>query len=198
MKDKFKEFSGTFGFAASLVENFVTTQLMDKEQLDSNIKKIVEAIKERVSPYKVKVEVKTLDNFKGELPKYETELASGLDVRAQIDEEVIILPGERVLIPTGLSFAIPKGYEIQVRPRSGWALKKGISVPNTPGTIDADYRGELKVILINHGEEPVVIEDGDRVAQIVLCPVVQLDWVEVEELDSTERGAGGFGSTGKQ
>ncbi len=198
MKDKFKDFTNSFGLIASVVEGFVTSQLLDKDQFDKNLKKFAELIKEKVSPYNVSVQVKTLSNFKGELPKYETDLASGLDVRAQLEEEVIITPGERVLIPTGLSFAIPKGYEIQVRPRSGWALKKGISVPNTPGTIDADYRGELKVILINHGEEPVIIEDSDRVAQIVLCPVVQLAWDRVSELDETERGSGGFGSTGKQ
>jgi dUTP pyrophosphatase len=111
-------------------------------------------------------------------------------------EDVAIAPGARHAVATGLSVAIPEGYEIQVRPRSGLALKHGITVPNTPGTIDSDYRGELKVILINLGSEPFAIARGDRVAQLVLAPVVKAAWEEVEELDATERGAGGFGSTG--
>jgi dUTP pyrophosphatase len=111
-------------------------------------------------------------------------------------EDVTIAPGARHAVATGLALAIPQGYEIQVRPRSGLALKHGITVPNTPGTIDSDYRGELKVILINHGTEPFAIARGDRVAQLVLAPVVQAAWDEVAELDATERGEGGFGSTG--
>jgi dUTP pyrophosphatase len=111
-------------------------------------------------------------------------------------EEVTIAPGARHAVATGLALAIPQGYEIQVRPRSGLALKHGITVPNTPGTIDSDYRGELKVILINLGPEPFAIARGDRVAQLVLAPVVQAAWAEVEQLDATERGEGGFGSTG--
>lgn len=111
-------------------------------------------------------------------------------------EELTLAPGARHAVATGLALAIPPGYEIQVRPRSGLALKHGISVPNTPGTIDSDYRGELKVILINHGTESFPIARGDRVAQLVLAPVVQAAWVEAEELDDTLRGAGGFGSTG--
>jgi dUTP pyrophosphatase len=111
-------------------------------------------------------------------------------------EDVTIEPGARHAVATGFAVAIPPGYEIQVRPRSGLALKHGISVPNTPGTIDSDYRGELKVILINHGAEPFAISRGDRVAQLVLAPVTQATWQEVDELDSTERGPGGFGSTG--
>lgn len=111
-------------------------------------------------------------------------------------EDVTLDPGARHAVATGLSVAIPQGFEIQVRPRSGLALKHGITVPNTPGTIDSDYRGELKIIMINHGAEPFAIARGDRVAQLVLAPVTQAAWVEVEELDATERGAGGFGSTG--
>jgi dUTP pyrophosphatase len=111
-------------------------------------------------------------------------------------EDVMIAPGGRHAVATGLAMAIPEGFEIQVRPRSGLALKHGITVPNTPGTIDSDYRGELKVILINHGSEPFEIRRGDRVAQLVLAPVTQASWLPVDELDETERGAGGFGSTG--
>lgn len=146
---------------------------------------------------KVQVKVKTLAHFKGELPKYETMGASGLDVRAQIDQGILLEPGQRIAIPTGITMEIPMGFEIQVRPRSGWALKEGMSVLNTPGTIDADYRGELKIILANLGQQVVKIQDQDRIAQIVLCPVTQLEWCSVDELSSTERGVGGFGSTGK-
>jgi dUTP pyrophosphatase len=146
---------------------------------------------------KVSVKVKKLENFKGELPKYQSRLASGLDVRAQISSEIVLKAGQRALVPTGLSFAIPEGYEIQARPRSGWAIRDGISLLNTPGTIDADYRGEVKIILINLGESDVTIRDQDRIAQLVLCPVLQADFAEVESLDETERGAGGFGSTGR-
>ena len=128
------------------------------------------------------------------LPAYATDGAAGMDVVSA--EDVTLAPGARQAVATGLAMAIPHGFEIQVRPRSGLALKHGITVPNTPGTIDSDYRGELKVILINHGAEPFVIARGDRVAQLVLAPVVQAAWNEVAELDATERGAGGFGSTG--
>lgn len=145
---------------------------------------------------KIKVRVKKLENFKGELPAYETTHASGFDLRAQLPEPVRLAPGGRVLIPTGLAFEIPPGFEIQIRPRSGWASKKGISVVNTPGTIDADYRGEVKIALIHLGQEAMEIVDQDRVAQAVLCPVVQADLVVSEELNETSRGAGGFGSTG--
>ncbi len=146
---------------------------------------------------KIPVQVKKLENFKGELPKYQTFHASGVDVRAQLDQPIEVMPGQRILVPTGLSFAIPAGYEIQARPRSGWAIKDGVSLLNTPGTIDADYRGEVKIILINLGEKTLTINDQDRIAQLVLCPVVQASFVEVNELDSTARGAGGFGSTGR-
>jgi len=143
----------------------------------------------------IKVEVKRLPHGEGlPLPAYATSGAAGMDVVSA--EDVTLAPGARHAVATGLAMAIPQGYEIQVRPRSGLALKHGITVPNTPGTIDSDYRGELKVILINLGTEPFVIARGDRVAQLVLAPVVQAAWDEVIELDATERGAGGFGSTG--
>lgn len=132
------------------------------------------------------------------LPAYETAHAAGMDLRAAVpaDEPLILKPGSRFAAPTGLAFALPEGFEGQVRPRSGLALKSGVTCLNTPGTIDADYRGEVKVILINLGEEEVVIRRGDRIAQLVVAPVVQAAWREVERLDETARGAGGFGSTG--
>ncbi|MET0248601.1 MAG: dUTP diphosphatase [Sphingobium sp.] len=128
------------------------------------------------------------------LPAYATPQAAGMDVVSA--EDVTILPGGRHAVATGFALAIPEGYEVQVRPRSGLALKHGISLPNTPGTIDADYRGELKIILINLGDAPFVIARGDRVAQLVAAPVQMARFAEVEELDETERGTGGFGSTG--
>ena len=141
------------------------------------------------------VRIKRLPHGQGlDLPAYATEGAAGMDIVSA--EDVTLAPGARHAVATGLSVAIPAGYEIQVRPRSGLALKHGISIPNTPGTIDSDYRGELKVILINHGAEPFAIARGDRVAQLVLAPVTQAAWNEVADLDETERGAGGFGSTG--
>ncbi len=146
---------------------------------------------------KVPLKIKKLSNFKGESPAYQSALASGFDVRAQLDRPVLLEPGERAMIATGLSFEISPGYEIQARPRSGLAAKHGISVVNTPGTIDADYRGEVKIILINHGIEAFEIKDQERIAQLVLAPVVQAQFEWVEELSSTERGAGGFGSTGR-
>ncbi|HTK71102.1 MAG TPA: dUTP diphosphatase [Croceibacterium sp.] len=147
------------------------------------------------SSERVAVEVKRLPHGEGlDLPGYATAGAAGMDVLSA--EDVTLAPGARHPVATGLSVAIPPGYEIQVRPRSGLALKHGISVPNTPGTIDSDYRGELKVILINHGAEPFPIHRGDRIAQLVLAPVTIAEWREVAELDSTDRGAGGFGSTG--
>ncbi len=143
----------------------------------------------------IPVQVKRLPHGEGlPLPAYATTGAAGMDVIAA--EDVTLAPGARHAVATGLALAIPEGFEIQVRPRSGLALKHGITVPNTPGTIDSDYRGELKVILINHGTEPFAIARGDRVAQLVLAPVVHAAWDEVAELDATERGAGGFGSTG--
>ena len=143
----------------------------------------------------VGVEVKRLPHGQGlDLPHYATVGSAGMDVVSA--ETMTIAPGARHAVATGLSLAIPQGYEIQVRPRSGLALKHGITVPNTPGTIDSDYRGELKVILINHSRESFSIARGDRVAQLVLAPVVQAAWKEVDELEATKRGEGGFGSTG--
>ncbi len=129
-----------------------------------------------------------------DLPAYASAGAAGMDIVAA--EDVTIAPAARHAVATGFAVAIPAGFEIQVRPRSGLALKHGITVPNTPGTIDSDYRGELKVILINHGSAPFAILRGDRIAQLVLAPVTQASWLEVTELDETARGAGGFGSTG--
>ena len=144
---------------------------------------------------RIAVQLKRLPHGEGlALPAYATDGAAGMDVLAA--EDATIAPGQRHAVATGLSVAIPAGYEIQVRPRSGLALKHGITVPNTPGTIDSDYRGELKVILINHGAEDFGIVRGDRVAQLVLAPVTQATWDEVDKLDDTARGAGGFGSTG--
>ena len=143
----------------------------------------------------VAVRVRRLPHGHGlALPSYATSGAAGMDVLAA--EHVTLAPGARHAVATGFALAIPSGYEIQVRPRSGLALKHGISVPNTPGTIDSDYRGELKVIVINHGSEAFAIARGDRIAQLVLAPVTLASWSEVDELDETERGAGGFGSTG--
>ena len=130
------------------------------------------------------------------LPKYETEGSSGLDLAANIDEQIKISPGKSQIIPTGLAVAIPKNFEIQIRPRSGLAANRQISVLNTPGTIDADYRGELKVILINLSDKVFVVEKGLRIAQMVLSPVIKAKLKEVTELDNTDRGSGGFGSTG--
>ena len=130
------------------------------------------------------------------LPKYETDGSSGLDLAACIDKNIEIKPGKSEIIPTGLAVAIPKNFEIQIRPRSGLAAKNQISVLNTPGTIDADYRGELKIILINLSDKSFIVEKGLRIAQMVLCPVVKAKLKEVDSLDVTERGLGGFGSTG--
>ncbi|UOF02356.1 dUTP diphosphatase [Bdellovibrio reynosensis] len=145
----------------------------------------------------LKVKIKKLENFHGELPAYQSAGASGFDVRAQLSGPVVLNPGEKAMIPTGLSFEIPLGYEIQARPRSGLAAKNGLTVLNTPGTIDADYRGEVKIILINLGNEPFTINDQERCAQLVIAPVYQAIFEVVNELGSTERGAGGFGSTGR-
>ncbi len=146
---------------------------------------------------KTRVRVKTLEHFKGELPKYETKAASGMDVRAQLAEVLCLEPMQRVLVPTGLSVEIPEGFEIQVRPRSGWAIREGLTVVNAPGTIDADYRGEIKIALINLGQQNIEIHDQDRVAQLVLCPVHQVQWDGSASLSDSGRNAGGFGSTGK-
>ena len=130
------------------------------------------------------------------LPKYETNGSSGMDLAANINANIDIDPGKTAIIPTGLALSIPKGFEVQIRPRSGLAAKQKISVLNTPGTIDADYRGEIKVILINLGQEPFKIEKGSRIAQMVVCPIVQAQLKEVDDLSETDRGKGGFGSTG--
>ncbi len=130
------------------------------------------------------------------LPRYETEDSSGLDLAANIDERIKILPGKSEIIPTGLAVAIPKNFEIQIRPRSGLAAKNQVSVLNTPGTIDADYRGEIKVILINLSDKVFVVEKGLRIAQMVVCPVIKVSLKEVTKLEITERGSSGFGSTG--
>ena len=132
------------------------------------------------------------------LPAYATPGSAGVDLRAHLPESIVLQPGERVLIPTGLSLALPDGFEAQVRPRSGLALKHGITVLNSPGTVDADYRGDVGVILINLGTEPFTIEPGDRIAQLVIAAYAQVEWTPVEVLPETERGSGGFGHTGTQ
>ena len=143
----------------------------------------------------IPVPIKRLPHFEGlELPAYATAGAAGMDVVAA--EDVTLAPGGRHAVATGLALAVPDGFELQVRPRSGLALKHGISLPNTPGTIDSDYRGELKIILINLGDRAFEVRRGDRIAQLVLAPVVRATWLKVDELDETQRGEGGFGSTG--
>jgi dUTP pyrophosphatase len=145
----------------------------------------------------VPVAVKRFPHGEGlPLPSYATAGAAGLDLLAAVDGEVTLAPGERRLIPTGIAIALPPGYELQVRPRSGLALRHGLTMPNSPGTVDEDYRGELQVILMNAGQEPFTVTRGMRIAQAVLAPVVRIAWREVGDLDETARGAGGFGSTG--
>ena len=144
----------------------------------------------------VKVLVKKLDP-KVELPKYKTEGSSGLDLMAFIDNPIKISPNTSALIPTGISVAISNDLEIQIRPRSGLAAKSSVTVLNTPGTIDSDYRGEIKIILFNHGKEDFIIKNKDRVAQMILVPIIKIEFEEVDELPNTIRGSGGFGSTGK-
>lgn len=146
----------------------------------------------------LKMSVQRLVNGEGlSLPRYETEGAAGCDLRAANREPVELSPGQRAVIPTGIAIALPEGYEAQVRPRSGLAVRQGITVLNAPGTIDSDYRGEIKVPLINLGESRVTISRGDRIAQLVIAPVVQVAWEEVDALGTTDRGTGGFGSTGR-
>ena len=142
------------------------------------------------------MQVKVINKSKHSLPQYETIASAGMDVRANIDQAITLAPLERSLVKTGLFVEIPVGYEIQVRPRSGLAFKKGITVLNSPGTIDADYRGEIGVLLVNLSSEPFVIEDGERIAQLVLASHEQASWQEVEILEDSDRGQGGFGSTG--
>jgi dUTP pyrophosphatase len=150
-----------------------------------------------MTQHQVPVRVKREPGYQGDLPAYQSTGASGFDLRAQILEPVLLKAGARALIPTGLCFEIPIGYELQARPRSGLAIKNGISLVNTPGTIDADYRGEVKIIVINHSNEDFVIQPGERIAQMVLAPVVQAHFLLAETLTETDRGAGGFGSTGR-
>lgn len=142
--------------------------------------------------------VQIINKSKHKLPQYATLLSAGMDLRANLSESVTMQPLERKLIQTGLFIAIPEGYEAQIRPRSGLALKRGITILNSPGTIDADYRGELCIILINLSNEPFVIEDGERIAQIIFNKCEQVQWTPVEVLEDTERGEGGFGHTGKK
>ncbi len=141
--------------------------------------------------------VKIVNKSKHALPAYGTALSAGMDLRANLDDDIVLKPGERRLIPTGLFIALPVGYEAQIRPRSGLALKHGISLVNTPGTIDADYRGEIGIIMINHSSEPFVIKDGERICQMVINKYETIEWEATDTLDETERGAGGFGHTGK-
>lgn len=140
--------------------------------------------------------VKIINKSQHELPNYETSQSAGMDLRANLDEPVTLQSLERAIIPTGLFIELPEGYEAQIRPRSGLAAKKGITLLNSPGTIDADYRGELGIIVVNLSKEPFVVENGERIAQMVVSKFEQIDWESVEVLSDTERGAGGFGSTG--
>lgn len=143
------------------------------------------------------MKVKIINKSTNPLPEYATEYSAGLDLRANIKDDLVLAPMERVLVPTGLFLELPKGYEAQVRPRSGLAIKHGITVLNSPGTIDADYRGEIQVILINLSNEVFVIKNGERICQMVIAQHAQVNWDEVEVINETERGAGGFGHTGK-
>ena len=145
-----------------------------------------------------KIEVQIVNKSSNVLPQYETINSSGLDLRANIEDDIVLKSLERALIPTGLYLSIPEGFEAQVRPRSGLAYKHGLTVLNTPGTIDADYRGEIKVILVNISNDEFIIKSGERICQLVFSKVQQINWLEVELLDSTERGIGGFGHTGKE
>ncbi len=188
---------------AKTVGAMVEEKLGDRSQLEEQMRGIAKQVEKVVSdslwkaaPGKVTLKIKRLPAFKGELPAYATEGASGLDVRACLDEAVTLQPGQRMLIPTGLSMEIPRGYEVQVRPRSGLAIMKGLSLVNTPGTVDADYRGEVKVIVINLGQEPILIQDQERIAQLVVCPIIQAQIEDTTDLSETSRGEGGFGSTG--
>lgn len=144
------------------------------------------------------MKINIVNRSKHPLPAYATSLSAGMDLRANIDEPLTLKPLERILVPTGLFVELPEGYEAQIRPRSGLAIKKGITVLNSPGTIDADYRGEICVILVNLSAEEFVINDGERICQMVIAAHAQAEWVEVDVLGDTERGAGGFGHTGKK
>jgi dUTP pyrophosphatase len=145
---------------------------------------------------RVEVQVARVGDIEVAPPRYQTDGAAGLDLCAALKAPIAIAPGERALVPTGWAVAIPPGFEGQVRPRSGLALRHGVTVLNAPGTVDADYRGEVKVLLVNHGQAPFAVARGDRIAQLVICPVAHADLREVDALDATARGAGGYGSTG--
>lgn len=205
---KYKEWTQMAENGIDMLKTYVAYTLKDKDKLDKVVKGALlvaesyfknhysNKTSHESQPNKVSLKVKTLDSFEGELPKYESFFASGFDVRAQLSESLVIKKGERALVPTGLAFEIPQGYELQARPRSGLAIRHGLSLVNTPGTIDADYRGEVKIILINHGDEDFVIENQMRIAQLVLASVIQGEFEKVEDLSESARGTGGFGSTG--
>ncbi len=142
------------------------------------------------------MKINIVSNSKHPLPSYETALSAGMDLRANIDEPILLKPMDRILVPTGLFIELPEGFEAQIRPRSGLAIKKGISLLNTPGTIDADYRGEIKIIMINLSREDFLIEDGERIAQMIISRHENAEWSQVDELNETSRGAGGFGHSG--
>lgn len=197
------QFKQSISDIAKTVGALVEAKLGDRSQIEEQMRTVAKQVERVVSEAlwnrgaeKIQLKFKKLPHFKGELPAYATAGASGLDVRACIDVDVTLEPGERTLIPTGLSVEFPHGFEVQARPRSGLAISKGLSMVNTPGTIDADYRGEIKIIVINLGQEPITIKDQERIAQLVVCPVIQAEIVEVEDLAESERGSGGFGSTG--
>lgn len=205
-----EKFSVKIKSVANFLETFIEQNVIEKSQREEGMKKLsamaeevikkntkIRSFYEQVSRPQVQLRVKKLAHFKGELPKFQTPGSSGMDVRAQIDQPIIIPAGSRALVPTGLSVAVPEGYEVQARPRSGFAIRDGVTLLNTPGTIDADYRGEVKIILINLGEEPVTVNDQDRIAQFCLAQIPRVEILEVEDLETTSRGDGGFGSTGK-
>jgi len=143
------------------------------------------------------MKVRIVNKSKHSLPGYSTAFAAGMDLRASLDESIVLDPGERALIPTGLFIELPRQYEAQIRPRSGLALKKGISIVNSPGTIDSDYRGEVGIILINMSKEPFIVNDGERICQMVVAKHETIEWEETDNLDDSERGSGGFGHTGQ-
>jgi len=143
------------------------------------------------------MKIKIINKSKHSLPEYKTKLSVGMDIRANLDEDLLLKPLERALIPTGIYVEIPEGYELQIRPRSGMAINYGLTILNTPGTIDPDFRGEIKIIVINLSNENIIIKDGDRIGQIILKKYEVIEWEEVERLNETERGEGGFGHTGK-
>lgn len=142
------------------------------------------------------LKIKVINTSGNPLPQYATPSSAGMDVRAALAEPLVLSPGQRALVPTGLSVEIPHGYEMQLRPRSGLALRSGITLVNTPGTIDADYRGEIGVIIINHSDQPFTVNPGERICQAVIAPVIHIEWVEASDLTASERGAGGFGHSG--